>query len=121
MSSATARKLFIIAALFIIITTLIGAGVNLLSKKKTNFTVNTIPAGASMEFKDQIFQTPGQVKDVKEGSYTIVLKKEGYLERKERITITEKGDNDFTFRLYTFGTSPAAVREDFEKIEFESK
>src|SRR3990167_6585244 len=116
MSSATARKLFIIAALFIIITTLIGAGVNLLSRKETHFAVNTIPAGASMEFKDQIFKTPGQVKDVKEGSYTIVLKKEGYLERKERITITEKGDNDFTFRLYTEGTSPTAIGKDLEEI-----
>jgi hypothetical protein len=107
----TYRKIFLGVILVIITTILVAVGVGFFIGEKTEVTINSVPQGSSVEFKGKTYKTPLKLKGIKEGSYTIKFSKEGYFERKEKISVS-KTNNTFLYRLYTLSTAPSVLRFD---------
>lgn len=108
------RKIFVGVIVAVIAVLLIALAADYLIRKKLDISINSIPEGASVEFDGKTYKTPINLKEIKEGSYTLVFSREGYIERKEKIQVSES-NRSFLFRLYTQETAPSVLSSDLSE------
>lgn len=92
------------AAAAVLITTLTVAGIYLITKKPSTvdyLVISTVPSGAEIKLDAQDYgQTPVKLEQVKIGTYTLTITKEGYEPIVEQITVSESiPELDYKLRL----------------------
>lgn len=91
------------AAAAVFITTLTVAGIYLMTKKPSTvdyLVISTVPSGAEIKLDAQDYgQAPVKLEQVKIGTYTLMITKEGYEPVIEQITVSESMRRELDFKL----------------------
>lgn len=99
------------AAAAVLITTLTAAGIYLITKKPSTvdyLVISTVPSGAEIKLDSQDYgQAPVKLEQVKIGTYTLTISKEGYEPVVEQITVTESS-RELDYKLKLLPPSEAA-------------
>ena len=81
------------AAAAVLITTLTGAGIYLITKKPSTvdyLVISTVPSGAEIRLDSQDYgQSPVKLEQLRIGTYTLTISKEGYETIVNQITVSE--------------------------------
>ncbi|HJQ67496.1 MAG TPA: PEGA domain-containing protein [Blastocatellia bacterium] len=112
------------AAAAVLITTLTVAGVYLITKKPSTvdyLVISTVPSGAEIKLDAQDYgQTPVKLEQVKIGTYTLTITKEGYEPVVEQITVSESiPELDYKLKLLppsdAIGKTPEEVIHNYQE------
>jgi thioredoxin-like negative regulator of GroEL len=91
------------AAAAVLITTLTVAGIYLITKKPSTIdylVISTVPSGAEIRLDSQDYgQAPVKLEQVRIGTYTLTISKEGYEPVVQQITVSESRELDFKLKL----------------------
>ena len=109
------------AAAAVLITTLTVAGIYLITKKPSTvdyLVISTVPSGAEIKLDAQDYgQAPVKLEQVKIGTYTLTITKEGYEPVIEQITVSE-ATRELDFKLKLMPPSDAAGMTPEEAIRY---
>ncbi len=113
------------AAAAVLITTLTVAGIYLITKKPSTvdyLVISTVPSGAEIRLDSQDYgQAPVKLEQVRIGTYTLTISKEGYEPVVEQITVSESS-RELDYKLKLLPPSDALGLTPEEKIKsFQSR
>ena len=108
------------AAAAVLITTLTVAGIYLITKKPSTvdyLVISTVPSGAEIKLDAQEYgQAPVKLEQVRIGSYTLTITKEGYEPVVQQITVSESY-RELEYKLKLLPPSDATSRSPEEWIK----
>lgn len=104
----------------VLITTLTAAGIYLITKKPSTvdyLVISTVPSGAEIKLDAQEYgQAPVKLEQVRIGSYTLTITKEGYEPVVQQITVSESY-REFYYKLKLLPPLDATSRPPEEQIK----
>ena len=115
------------AAAAVLITTLTVAGIYLITKKPSTIdylVISTVPSGAEIKLDSQDYgQAPVKLEQVKIGTYTLTISKEGYETVVQQITVSESiHELDYKLKLLPpADTSGLPMEEQIRRFQHQAE